>query len=47
MQGPKDPLIALALASSGSHERRCRVQLDTGAMLSLVTAKLAKTIGAH
>ena len=41
------PLTAVALASSGSHERRCRVQLNTGAMLSLVTTKLAKTIGAH
>ena len=44
---PRIPLNALALASSGSHERRCHVQLDTGAMLSLVTAKLAKTIGAR
>ena len=41
------PLTAVALASPGCHERRCRVQLNTGAMLSLVTALLAKTIGAH
>ncbi len=35
------PRTVLALASSGSYARRCRAQLDTGAMLSLVTRRLA------
>ena len=44
---PRIPMTALAIASSGSHERKCRLQLDTGAMLSLVSARLAQSIGAH
>ena len=39
-------MTALAIASSSSHQRKCRVQLDTGAMLSLVSSKLACTLGA-
>jgi len=34
-------MTALALASSGGHERRCGVQLDTGIMLSMVSSQLA------
>ena len=40
-------MTALALATSGTHERQCRIQLDTGAMLSLVSSKLARSIGAR
>ena len=39
-------MTALAIASSSSHQRKCRVQLDTGAMLSLMSSKLAHTLGA-
>ena len=38
---------ALALATSGTYERQCRIQLDTGAKLSLVSSKLARSIGAR
>ncbi len=40
------PRTVLALASSGSYARRCRAQLDTGAMLSLVTRRLAYALHA-
>ena len=40
------PMTALALATSGINERQCRIQLDTGAMLSLVSCKLTRSIGA-
>jgi len=33
---PRIPITALALAFSTSHQNKCRMQLDTGAMLSLV-----------
>ena len=36
---PRITLTALAVPFSGSHECRCRIQIDTGAMLSLVTTK--------
>ena len=36
----------LAIASAGSYRLNCRAQLDMGAMLSLVTAKLARSIKA-
>ena len=39
-------MTALALATAGIHKRQCRIQLDTGAMLSLVSCKLARSIGA-
>ena len=40
-------LVNIVIPSSGSHARKCRLQLDTGAMLSLVSAKLAHNLGAH
>ena len=43
---PRIPMTALALATAGIYERQCRIQLDTGAMLSLVSCKLARSIGA-
>ena len=43
---PRIPMTALALATAGIHEQQCRIQLDTGAMLSLVSCKLARSIGA-
>ena len=39
-------MAALAIASSSGHQRKCGVQLDTGAMLSLVSSNLARTLGA-
>ena len=38
------PRTVLELASAGSFIRCCRAQLDTGAMLSLVTRRLANSI---
>ena len=43
---PMIPVTALAVAFSGSHECRCRIQMDAGAMLSLVTTKLARSLDA-
>ena len=43
---PRIPMTALALAYAGIYERQCRIQLDTGAILSLVSCKLARSIGA-
>ena len=40
------PRTILALASSGSYVQSCRAQLDTGAMLSLITRKLANPLHA-
>ena len=40
------PRTVLALASAGSHSQCCRAQLDTGAMLTLVTRKLANAFHA-
>ena len=40
------PRTVQAIASAGTYYHRCQAQLDTGAMLSLVTAKLARAIRA-
>ena len=40
------PRTVLASASAGSYRQKCRAQLDTGAMLSLVASKLAHSIRA-
>ena len=42
---PRISMPALALATAGIHEQQCRIQLDTGAMLSLVSCKLARSFG--
>ena len=41
------PRTVLGLASDGGCVIRCRAQLDTGAMLSLVTRKLANSVKAR
>ena len=43
---PRIAMTALALATAGIYERQCTIQLDTGAMLSLFSCKLARSIGA-
>ena len=40
------PRTVLASSSASSYRQKCRAQLDTGAMLSLVTSKLAHSISA-
>ena len=40
------PRTILVLASSGSYVQSCRAQLDMGAMLSLITSKLANSLHA-
>ena len=40
------PRAVLVIVSAGSYRQKCRAQLDTGAMLSLVTSKLAHAIRA-
>ena len=40
------PRTILVLASSGSYMQSCRAQLDMGAMLSLITRKLANSLHA-
>ena len=40
------PKTILAIASAESYRQHCRAQLDPGAMLSLVTSKLARSVKA-